>query len=78
LIAIAERKLPAKFSFEIGYNLLHIKLDLLARNMIIQDSSPDLKSRLPVISLKNRKRHHSRQNVLNNSAEVKDKAVTIL
>jgi hypothetical protein len=56
LIALAKHQLPAQLMHDIGFNLIHIKLDLLARNVITQTSTRSRRIHLPVISLKHTKR----------------------
>ena len=51
LITLAEKKLPCKFIPGLGFNMIHMKSDLLARNVIKQTSAGN-RVQLPLISLK--------------------------
>jgi hypothetical protein len=56
LITIAEERLKGRLTDSIGYALLHIKTDLLTRNVIRQTKQENPRKKFPLLSLRaNRK-----------------------
>jgi hypothetical protein len=76
LIALAEKKLPSQFIPGIGFNMIHMKSDLLARNVIKQTSTGH-RAQLPLISLKGKaKSVRHDKNLL--ASDRRDQTLTVL
>jgi hypothetical protein len=52
LITIAEERLKGRLHDSIGYTVLHIKTDLLTRNVIRQTKQDNPRKKFPILSLR--------------------------
>jgi hypothetical protein len=56
LIALAAFTVSADLGHDIGFKMLHVKSDLLARDLIQENASSDPKKKFLMVSLKTRKK----------------------